>query len=375
MATANGIDIIDATITMPRIGAWTADVTVDGLVTDKLTGAVALQEGGASFSGTSVRPPRSWAGKTSVRVVGGRGGLPKALAAKFYFDAPLVLPLGEIVAAAGEVLAGTSDASITSKHLAKWVRAAGPAVHALTELVENAGAVWRILADGTLWVGVETWPVLEPAGEVMDDAGADGRVLFAPERLELRPGVTWQSRRVSHVTHRITPKLIRTEVLFEGDGETRARGRGALDALIDRRLARTRFHGIYAGKVVKHEASKVEIVPDDSRLPGLTNVPVRLGLPGSSLDDGAAVGRRALVTFENGDPKAPVVIAWEDGGSAKIGSLLLSQNTSTAAIVRFEFYPAGTTGDAAAEAQRLADLASGHLAMLVPVTAAILDVS
>lgn len=316
MATANGIDIIDATITMPRIGAWTADVTVDGLVTDKLTGAVALQEGGASFSGTSVRPPRSWAGKTSVRVVGGRGGLPKELAAKFYFDAPLVLPLGEIVAAAGEVLAGTSDASITSKHLAKWVRAAGPAGHALTELVENAGAVWRILADGTLWVGVETWPVLEPAGEVMDDAGADGRVVFAPERLELRPGVTWQSRRVSHVTHRITPKLIRTEVLFEGDGETRARGRGALEALVRRMLAPMLYFGRYVATVVKQDGDLLEVVPDDPRIPGLTKVPIRYPLPGMSVT--VRTGARVLISFEAGNPAKPFAELWESGGLEEV---------------------------------------------------------
>ncbi len=131
--------------------------------------------------------------------------------------------------------------------------------------------------------------------------------VFAPERLELRPGVTWLKRRVSHVTHRLTPKTLRTEVLFERNDETRARGRGALEALIDRRVAHTLFHGLYAATSVALIAGKLEVKLDDPRLPEITEIEIRhsAGLKVEGAVEGRRIGRRVRDVIRRSRSRLP----------------------------------------------------------------------
>lgn len=74
--------------------------------------------------------------------------------------------------------------------------------------------------------------------------------------------------------------------------------------------------------------NEVEIEPDDEAIRGrgLSRVPVRSGIAGAG--SRAEPGARCLLAFDDGDPRKPVVVAWEwakgsgtvklDGGSASV---------------------------------------------------------
>jgi hypothetical protein len=55
----------------------------------------------------------------------------------------------------------------------------------------------------------------------------------------------------------------------------------------------------------------LELQPEDSFWPGLSHIPLRLGLPGAA----AKVGRggRVMVSFENSHPGKPVATSWDGG--------------------------------------------------------------
>jgi hypothetical protein len=67
----------------------------------------------------------------------------------------------------------------------------------------------------------------------------------------------------------------------------------------------------------------LELVPDDSRFgPGLSRVPIRLGIPGATVQ--VAGGARALVSFAAGDVRKPIVVGWEAGS---LDSLTITATT------------------------------------------------
>src|SRR4051812_47091673 len=117
-----GAAVVEATITLPRVGAWTADLVVEG--TTSPSGKVVLAFGldnSISLVGTVVRAGLS-RGAVVARVVGGAGGLDAVLAAKAYGGCSLQLPLSEVLAAAGEALSPKTDSAVLSVGLGSWAR-------------------------------------------------------------------------------------------------------------------------------------------------------------------------------------------------------------------------------------------------------------
>ena len=74
-------------------------------------------------------------------------------------------------------------------------------------------------------------------------------------------------------------------------------------------------HAMYLGQypariVTQRENGTLDVIPDDQRMPPMTEVPIRYGVPGIAVkvDSG-----RVLVSFENGDPRYPVATLWDGG--------------------------------------------------------------
>lgn len=81
-------------------------------------------------------------------------------------------------------------------------------------------------------------------------------------------------------------------------------------ALVESALRRTDYHALYPARIVAQDAAGLlELVPDDSRIPGMTGVPIRPGIPGVSVK--VAPGARVCVGFEGGNPSRPVATIWE----------------------------------------------------------------
>jgi hypothetical protein len=230
LLTLNGAPVIKGSIRLPRVGVWSADLTLDTAI--PISGPVTLvtADGAFSLSGTGYREG-VFLGTLSLRVIGGAGGLStapggvgKTLPAKYYENAPLSLVLGDILTACGEKLSPTFDTAVTSLLLRKWTRFAGTGKQCIARLFDNIATSWRILADGTFWVGTDTYPPAPSSQfDVVDRHFGEGRIIIGVQQPFLMPGTlltisssaTSGTQNVSYVTYDIRPGTIRAEVWFE----------------------------------------------------------------------------------------------------------------------------------------------------------------
>jgi hypothetical protein len=225
LSTANDLSILEATIHLPRSGVWHADLTVDTGTPSQVTGAVALSlfDGQLALAGTSWRPPQLWRGVTRLRWAAGAAGMSTPIGPQGYASAPYSLIVGDILAAAGETLSATSMPLATRT---AWVRLAedngtASAGTCLQAVVDELGAVWRTLVDGTIWVGAETWAAWTVTDyQVTDSQPEDDRIELVTSAPTLLPGMSFtpgdaMGGNVGRVIYRVRSDAIRTEVFFE----------------------------------------------------------------------------------------------------------------------------------------------------------------
>ncbi len=211
--TVNDSAALEARISMPRLGSWTADVVVD---TDGvLKGVCLLQFGGVGLRGHVVRA-NQYRGKCHAVITGGRGGLRNVTRPKAYNDVPLRVPLTDMLIGCGELLSERSDADVVGAQLRWWTSMAQPVGRSLSALIQAApDAIWRVLPNGDVWVGKETWQTAELDFDlVAEDPLADRTVIFS-EVPSILPGMSFRTRHVSMVEHSLTAAGIRTSVWYE----------------------------------------------------------------------------------------------------------------------------------------------------------------
>lgn len=323
--TCNGVPVVSARITRPRIGSWVAELVVD--TDEPMTGAVVLADGDGSelFKGTIIRGAPS-EGRLSLRVLGGAGGLGKTLDPRYYKGAPPRLVLRDLARETGETLA-TLDAPALDAPTRAWTRERRDAAGSLRQLAEALGLVWRCLPDGTQWVGSETWPASPATGyEVLHDEPAHARWTLSTVTLTdaalIAPGTTLEGQRVSLVEHQLSGDSTRTVVSFEKLGAELDRLRDTIAKTIQRETAKLGYSAMYPARVVLQDsAGALELVPDDPRLPPMTGVPVRLSIPGSVR---VPAGSRVLVGFEDASPAKPYASLFE---GTKLDELKLGEGT------------------------------------------------
>ena len=301
-AELNGLTLINATIDEPLVGAWHAQVEVD--TEEAITGEVTIEIDDETWIGTVVRGGmdfRRWRGL----VVGGAGGLSTVLDAKYYSQGvTLSAPLDDIMTATGETLSTTVSSSITGHVVARWQRMKGPASRALLAIATEADATWRVLRDGTIWLGTDDWDeadLEEPI--VTDEDWAAGRIVLK-DAAALLPGQTYDGNQIKRVTHYLVGSTLTTEARTVGD---------LFDRILDAVRRQTDYHRIWPARVVsQHGDGTLELYPDDEWLRGaggLNRVPIRHGLPGTTLT--VTAGARVRVGFEAGDPKRPYAALWD----------------------------------------------------------------
>lgn len=172
-------------ITFPQVGVWCADVDLDTETAP--TGRVTLVvDGVPTWSGTVIAGGVSH-GLWSGRIVGGAGGLRAELPARAYGAATLADVVRDILAETGEQLAASAASLSASAPL--WHRSTGPAARALAFVAATAGYVWRVLADGTVWLGLDAW---QDAGDrdvtLIGQDSRRGLYTLVGDTLALQPG-------------------------------------------------------------------------------------------------------------------------------------------------------------------------------------------
>jgi hypothetical protein len=197
--TCADVDVLRGRLHFPSRGTWFAELKLDtqtlpsGLVT-------IAAPGGWTLKGTIVEPSALQLDSAHVRVAGGAGGLGTGIAAApaFFSNAFVSDPLDAILGVAGETLSPTVDAGLTGVSLEKWTVTATSTPAALDQLCAAAGAAlgkaitWRVLGDGTVWIGEDTWPAasLPDGSDVLDYFPLERRYLIGAETPTLLPGVT-----------------------------------------------------------------------------------------------------------------------------------------------------------------------------------------
>lgn len=310
MTTLNNLPLLSLSLVIPRLGAWTADVEVDS-DTD-VTGAVTLDLEGRVWRGTVVRGAVAY-GRWSGRIVGGAGGLAGELPPVALAGTTLRAVLEEALRASGETIAPSAAALDVA--VARWHRTRATGDIAVAEVARTAGMPWRVLADGTVWVGAETWATITVRDvDVMGREPVTGCTELAGDAaLDLAPGrtVTLDGYvvRIGAVTHRLDGVALRTSVLEEREDGAGGRLMAAFEAVVRRITRRLDYTGCYSATVVQQRASgRLDLRPEDPRRPSCADVPYRT-LPGLTVLIPA--GSLVSFTYENADPRRPVVVLWE----------------------------------------------------------------
>jgi hypothetical protein len=95
------------------------------------------------------------------------------------------------------------------------------------------------------------------------------------------------------------------------------RAKAAFDACVRGVFSRLDYFAGYWCRVVGQNADgSLELQPDDARLPPLSGMPIRYGVPGVTAK--VPPGARCLLEFAGGDPTKPFVSTWEPGTVVEI---------------------------------------------------------
>lgn len=93
--------------------------------------------------------------------------------------------------------------------------------------------------------------------------------------------------------------------------------KAGLAAVVNGLLYRVDYLALYPAKVNAQAANgTLDVTPEDTRLPGMAGVPLRLGLPGCKAT--VQAGGRVLLGFEAGDPRRPVATIWDAATVTKL---------------------------------------------------------
>jgi hypothetical protein len=305
------VAVLSGDLVLPIRGNWVAHLETGAGTSPAEGDRVAILVAGdkarrtpdATFVGT-VRRSRPWAGRHELVVVGGAGGLADPIAADDHHagpshTVPAELILARVCRLAGEAVSASAQAALEPFGVTRWTRARGPATEALSVLADALGLGWRVLDDGTVWMGPETWPEVAPSaiGYELAELQDDGTIRTASGGATLRPGTTVLGRRVVRVRYDFRG-LVEAELLTSVSGEA------------GETLAPAVYREIGAAEVVKqHPDGTLDLVPDGTVLPGMHRVAYRVGMPGAryEIDD----GERVRLAFEGGSPTAPVALLFE----------------------------------------------------------------
>ena len=354
LLSLNGHPLSTAGLSWPRIGIWTADAVVSkaepgdaGIVPwPPAEGAPATLVLGSRITlhGRIIKAGRQGEDYT-VRVCGGKAGLGKRLKPKFYQGATAGDVLADLCSEVGETLSPLCTPKVLATALERWTRTEQIAGHHLYLVMAHLGVSWRTDEAGHVWVGDHAWePLVVDASDigVVGSRPTEDRLEFTSDEPFLRPGVVLddfsgkgggafptKGLRIARVRCAITADNTSTQAWVE-PADARGAGvppppgappgdvlRGALHAIVRQTTAGVDYPALSPGKVVfQQQDGTLDIETDHDRVPHLSGIPMRLGLPGVTVK--VKNGARVLVGFENGDATRPVATLWEAGGLEEI---------------------------------------------------------
>jgi hypothetical protein len=187
-ATLNGHQATSLRLSMPRTGAWWADVDIADAV--DLSGRVTLILLDLTLTGTVVRS-RKWAGSTKARVAAGGYGWGKTVPARGYQSAQglqLAPILSDAARECGETLGPVASASVGLNY--GRTRAAASQVFSLLRALPGY-AKWWVDDAGVTQIGTRATGLIQTPTQVDTYDAAEGKLIISADALtQIRPGRT-----------------------------------------------------------------------------------------------------------------------------------------------------------------------------------------
>jgi hypothetical protein len=314
LITINDIGIISGSITMPKIGVWSADVVIDqpdGTGFDAGT-AVKIEGDGITLNGTVVADRTGdFLDAVHVRVLGGAGGMAKLSTPRNFVQPGAFIRdvLNGLTSDSGEKLSSDINNSFLQTNLTAWSTTNQSVSWNLRALLKWLGPSfsWRILDDGTLWMGTESWPSASGTFDILEQHPAQGSFTLGCESPFILPGTSLDGvGNVAHVEHQIVKNRIRSVVsidLSEGD-----RGiSGSIARMVAVNTAGFDFYALYQCTVVSQSADLATVDvkfqgANANKLAGLQRVPFR-SVNGYKTQ--LAPNTTALLGWDGGNPQSP----------------------------------------------------------------------
>lgn len=327
LVTANGVAVIGGNIDFPLTGTWTADLIIDqpdGSGFDAGT-QVTIAVDGSSLAVGTVDPNRTgdFLDSVHVRVIGGAGGLATIASAQSFVQPGAFVRdvVNALIADSGETLSTTTDQGFLSTNLAAWAitpRTVGQCLKVLIDIVnQHTGLAynWRILQDGTLWIGQESWSSASGTFQVLTQNPADASWDLGVDAPFVMPGTTLNGvGQVGRVDHRIESRKIRQFVWQYIPNYERGLP-GAIRSIVKQATAAIDYLAFYEATVVSQSAdgSTLDVQPVDQRIAGMQRIDLRLGLPGCVAK--FAPGTTVMLGFKSGDPSQPYLHSFKGGAT------------------------------------------------------------
>lgn len=356
--TLSGLAVLGGKLTMPARGAWTLECEVDSAKPPEAGAPAVLSWSGLRFVGT-VRTSGAFSGRAKLKVVGGAGGLQKKLQQRAYGGLLSARKIFEdILRDAGE----TASGKVTlAGDLDRWIRPEQSGSQSLDELCDEFGASWRVLADGTIWAGEETWPAEASVFRKLSEDQARGNIVAAPDKPNLIPGTTILGVKATRLEYTIGPGP-RVQI---GSGETTERA--LLAKAVARNQPNPRYREAHPASVlaVSDDGATADVLCDDPAIGPLVAVPLNAPLPGARVVPD--VGMRVRVHFDGGSPrKFHLGPNWDadpeaEAGVARVGD---SIDCGTLAVVmvgtdaKLVYTPPGGTPSAPGDSVQLVGVVS-----------------
>ncbi len=302
-ATLAGLTVTRCRVSLPRWGAWYAEVELDR--PEALSGRVDLVLADATYSGTIVSGA-PWQGRARYRIAAGAGAWGRIIPAQDYSnDAGVRFDdvVGDAAHECGETVEGAPETVLG----VKWARAEEPASRVLQHVapgawyVDEAGVTRLGARSAVAWTGDAT--------EIARLAEQQLRVLAPASIATLVPGAIVDGVEAVDVEHELDDKRVLRSTVWG-----RARDAAAISRIVESLFPSWRYQRTTEFRVVQQRGERLDLQPvrASSGLADVCLAPVRLP-PG--LRALWALGSRCLVTFVDGDPAQPVVIAGDDPSS------------------------------------------------------------
>ncbi len=208
MITLNGVQVLDGWLRVPNEGAPSGTVELPAAVPDGP--ALLADSSGNSFLVRSTGA--AYAGRFRAAITA--GSLSTVIGPQHLRAGTVSAALTGICLASGMAPSPLLRPAVGSSPLVHWTRAAGTAGAALRDLARRAGGVYRVLPDGTVWIGtgqaIPRTAAWQPP-TVLDYSPGLRLVVVGGGTLSVLPGDSLDGQTVSGVRYSLGPERV-TEV-------------------------------------------------------------------------------------------------------------------------------------------------------------------